>query len=167
MQALTERTEHDLGEALLTVARALFALRVSPQTFGIDRRVDRAAYVTLARASDLGTARMSDLAGVLGLDLSTVSRQIRALEDLGLLRRTPDPDDRRASLLEPTEAGQALVADVKSAFSELIEAALADWSERDRRTLTNLLTRLAGDLRPERASELVAHVMTTVTSTEK
>ncbi|MDX6284975.1 MAG: hypothetical protein QOG53_460 [Frankiales bacterium] len=154
------RADHALGEALMTLARALFALRVSPQTFGIDRRVDRAAYVTLARATDLGTARMSDLAGVLGLDLSTVSRQVKALEDLGLLGRTPDPDDRRASLLEPTDAGRALVDDVKSAFGELIEAALADWSERDRRSLTSLLTRLAGDLQPDRASQLVASVLT-------
>ncbi|MDQ1643406.1 MAG: hypothetical protein QOJ90_2757, partial [Actinomycetota bacterium] len=80
--------------------------------------------------------------------------------DLGLLRRTPEPADRRASLLEPTDDGRALVDSVKSAFSQLMEAALADWSERDRRTLTTLLTRLAGDLRPDRASHLVASVMT-------
>jgi DNA-binding MarR family transcriptional regulator len=154
------RNEHDLGEALLTVARALFALRVSPQTFNIDRRVDRAAYITLARATDMGSLRISDLASVLGLDLSTISRQVRALEDLGLLRRTPDPDDRRASLLEPTDDGRALVAAVKAAFSTLMSAALADWSERDRRALTTLLTRLAGDLRPDRASQLMASVLT-------
>jgi DNA-binding MarR family transcriptional regulator len=153
--------DHDLGEAVLTVARALFALRVSPQTFDIDRRVDRAAYGCLARITDMGPLRMSELAGILCVDLSTVSRQVRALEDLGLLRRTPEPDDRRASLLEPTDDGRALVDSVKTAFSQLMEAALADWSERDRRTLTTLLTRLASDLRPDRAPHLIATVTTT------
>jgi DNA-binding MarR family transcriptional regulator len=112
----------------------------------------------------VGPLRISDLASVLGLDLSTISRQVRALEDLGLLRRTPDPDDRRASLLEPTDDGRALVGEVKGAFSQLMKAALTDWSERDRHTLTTLLSRLAGDLRPDRASQLIANV---VSSTEK
>jgi DNA-binding MarR family transcriptional regulator len=87
-----------------------------------------------------------------------VSRQVRALEDIGLIGRTPDPEDRRAYLLAPTEAGQALVADVKAAFSRLVDLALADWSERDRRTLTSLLSRLATDMRPDRAPSLVAAV---------
>src|SRR3954447_14876024 len=135
---------------MLSVARALTALRVSPQTFGFDRRVDRAAYVTLARLTDLGTARMSDLASLLALDLSTVSRQVRTLEDAELVARTTDPDDRRASVLTPTETGRALVTQMKAAFSRLINAGLADWSERDRRTLHQLLIRLADDLRPDR-----------------
>src|SRR5436190_22926822 len=107
------------------------ALRVSPQSFGIDHRVDRAAYIVLGRVADLGPIRLSDLASVLGLDLSTISRQVRALEDLELVRRTTDPDDRRASRLEPTDAGKTLVMNVKAAFSELVETKLAAWSERD------------------------------------
>src|SRR2546423_14070545 len=123
---------HDLGQALLGVGRALVALRVSPQAFGIDPRVDRAAYLTLARLADHGTARMSELAAVVCLDLSTVSRQVRALEDLGFVARTPDPDDGRASVLEPTPAGRALVAEVKAAFSQPVDLAPANWSELDR-----------------------------------
>ena len=149
---------HDLGSALQALGRALVALKASPQTFGIDTRVDRAAYLTLARLVDQGTSRMSDLAATLCLDLSTVSRQVRGLEELGLVGRTPDPEDRRAFLLEPTEAGSALVSGVKQKFSRLVDTALADWSDDDRRTLTSLLARLADDLRPDRAPTLVAAV---------
>ena len=149
---------HELGAALQALGRSLVAIKASPQSFGLDPRVDRAAYLTLARLSDLGATRMSDVAAALCLDLSTVSRQVKALEDLGLLRRTPDRDDRRAYLLEPTDAGRALVADVKKKFSDLVDVALTDWSERDRHTLTQLLGRLAADLRPDRASSLVAAV---------
>ena len=143
---------------MLNVARSLAALRVSPQTFGLDRRIDRAAYLALSRLVDLETTRMTELAGVLCLDLSTVSRQVRALEDAGLVVRTIDPDDRRASVLTPTPAGKDLVTRMKAAFSRLIDNALQDWSDRDRRTLNNLLTRLATDLRPDRAPQLLEGV---------
>jgi DNA-binding MarR family transcriptional regulator len=162
MTATTETTSPavspDLGSALQALGRSLTALRVSPQALGIDARVDRAAYLTLSRLDDHGTARMSELAGVLCLDLSTVSRQVRALEDLGLVGRTSDPEDRRACLLQPTESGRALVAGVKESFNRLVDLALADWSERDRQTLTALLGRIATDLRPDRAPSLVAAV---------
>jgi len=159
MTATTDApTGHDLGPALQDLGRALVALRVSPQSFGIDARVDRAAYLILARLADAGTARMSDLAALLSLDLSTVSRQIRALEELGLLGRTANPDDRRAYFLEPTDAGRALVAKVKEKFSAVVDLALVDWSDRDRRTLTSLLSRLAHDIRPDRGPSLVAAV---------
>jgi DNA-binding MarR family transcriptional regulator len=150
--------DHDLGPAVQALGRSLFALKASPQSFGLDSRVDRAGYLTLARLHDHGTTRMSELAAVLCLDLSTVSRQVRALEDLGLIARTPDSDDRRAYVLELTAAGRELVAGVTESFGRLLDLALADWSERDRRTLTTLLTRLAADLRPERAPSLVAAV---------
>lgn len=149
---------HDLGSALQALGRAMVALKTSPQTFGIDSRVDRAAYFILARLDDHGTARMSDIAALLSLDLSTVSRQVRALEDLGLVGRTPDAGDRRAYRLEPTDAGRALVAEVKKSFSALVDLALVDWSERDRRTLTTLLGRLADDLHPTRTQGMVATV---------
>src|SRR3954471_2226563 len=148
----------DLGSALQALGRSLAALKVSPQALGIDARVDRAAYLTLSRLHDHGTSRMSDLAAILCLDLSTVSRQVRSLEDLGLIGRTSDPEDRRAYVLEPTESGRALVAAVKESFNRLVDLALADWSERDRRTLTSLLGRIATDLRPDRAPSLVAAV---------
>src|SRR5436305_2748020 len=148
----------ELGPALQSLARSLIALKTSPQAFGLDARVDRAGYLTLGRLYDAGTARMSDLANVLGLDLSTVSRQVRALEELGLVGRTSDPDDRRAFLLESTDAGRALVTAVKEKFSQLVDVALAAWSDQDRHTLTALLGRLADDLRPDRAATLVAAV---------
>ena len=149
---------HDLGSALQALGRAMVALKTSPQTFGLDSRVDRAAYFILARLDDHGTARMSDLAALLSLDLSTVSRQVRALEELGLVGRTPDTEDRRAYRLAPTDAGRSLVAEVKKSFSALVDLALVDWSERDRRTLTALLDRLAHDLHPTRTQSMVATV---------
>jgi DNA-binding MarR family transcriptional regulator len=158
MTTTTAPTSQDLGSSLHALGRALFALKASPQSFGLDPRVDRAGYIVLSGLVERGPIRMSELAALLCLDLSTVSRQVKALEDLGLVGRTADPDDRRAYFLEPTPTGRALVADVKAAFSRLIDHALTDWSERDRHTLTTLFDRLAADLAPDRTASLVAAV---------
>ena len=52
-----------------------------------------------------GALRLSDLAGRMELDASTASRHVRSLEQLGLVRRSADPDDGRAFRVELTEQG--------------------------------------------------------------
>src|SRR3954463_8251829 len=59
--------------------------------------IDYSAFPLLKLLSHQGPMRLSALASVLGLDASTVSRHARQLEDRGLLERTGDPDDGRAS----------------------------------------------------------------------
>ena len=68
-------------------------------------RVDRAAIIILSSLKENSAVRLSDLASDLLLDISTVSRQAKALEDRGLVTRTDDLDDRRAVRLELTPAG--------------------------------------------------------------
>ncbi|MEJ7691289.1 MAG: MarR family transcriptional regulator [Nocardioidaceae bacterium] len=91
--------------------------------------------------------RVSDLAGQVELDTSTVSRQIKQLEYKGFLERTSDPDDGRASLVRLTDHGRATMEAAFRRRRERIKAALDPWSERDRDQLQKLLTRLAADLR--------------------
>lgn len=48
-----------------------------------------------------------DLAAVLGLDTSTLSRTVNSLVDLGLVSRVPNPKDRRYVLISLTKQGGA------------------------------------------------------------
>jgi DNA-binding MarR family transcriptional regulator len=80
------------------------------------------------------------------LDVSTVSRHVKQLEDAGLLTRTEDPGDGRVSRLNITPQGRALLEEAMGARAAAIEEGMAGWSERDRATLTTLLTRLANSL---------------------
>jgi DNA-binding MarR family transcriptional regulator len=91
---------------------------------------------------------MSELAAQACLDQSTVSRHLRHLEDDDLVTRTPDPDDRRATLLELSPAGREVLESHIRARSQLIASATATWSDEDRAALTRLLSRLADDLEP-------------------
>jgi len=91
--------------------------------------------------------RVSDLAAKVELDASTVSRQIKQLEDKGIVERTTDPGDRRASLVQLSEDGRTVMQAALRRRFERIRAVLEPWSERDRAQLQKLLTRLAADLR--------------------
>jgi DNA-binding MarR family transcriptional regulator len=110
----------------------------------------------------LGTQamRVSDLASCVELDTSTVSRQIKQLEDKGIVERTADPGDGRASLVRLTEHGREIViAGFRRRFDR-IRTALEPWSEADRTKLQALLTRLAADLRDAQdrdTAETAAH----------
>lgn len=75
-----------------------------------------------------------------------VTRLVHDLEKRGLARRVPDPDDRRARLIELTpEGGSAAERYLRTVLGWFTEA-LADWSERDRRELGRLLGRFADDV---------------------
>ncbi|MFY9915826.1 MAG: MarR family transcriptional regulator [Nocardioidaceae bacterium] len=91
--------------------------------------------------------RLSDLAAKVELDASTVSRQIKQLEDKGLVERTPDPDDGRASLIQLSNEGHRTMQAAFRRRFERIKTVLDPWSQRDKDLLQDLLTRLAADLR--------------------
>jgi DNA-binding MarR family transcriptional regulator len=104
--------------------------------------LDGAAYGLLALLQDSGPLRASDLVARLGLDKSTVSRQVASLVDLGLVDRAADPDDGRAQVLTPSAEGSARLARIREARRERWESDLADWPAEDVAVLGRLLGRL-------------------------
>jgi DNA-binding MarR family transcriptional regulator len=106
------------------------------------RPLERAAYMLLGRIAGGGPTRLSALAVDLGVDLSTVSRQVAALEAAGWVRRTPDRTDRRASVIEATEAGQEVFARNRQKWQEALRALLADWTSAERQEFARLFARL-------------------------
>ncbi|MFT4228705.1 MAG: MarR family transcriptional regulator [Microbacterium sp.] len=90
----------------------------------------------------------SVLAETMLMDKGQLSRTIRELEQLGLVHRTPDPHDRRASLLSPTADGLARLEAARSSRKSPLHAALREWELDDIRSLTRLLHALVADERP-------------------
>ena len=123
----TQPSERLAGE-LLRLVRALRDLNAALPQAGA-RRLDLAGAAVLGRVGDDGPLRLSALAERLCLDLSTVSRQVPALERAGWLVREPDPHDRRAQLLRLTEAGQHALADRRRAAAAVLAAALPGWTD--------------------------------------
>lgn len=75
-------------------------------------------------------------------DPSSVSRLIRQLVDLGLLRADIDPADRRARVLTLSDGGQQVIDRVLPAIRTSFGAELRGWDTADLTTFAALLGRL-------------------------
>lgn len=91
---------------------------------------------------------LSVLAEVLAADKGQTSRAVRELEDLGLVQRTPDPDDRRSQLISATPDGLDRLAAARAPQERSLVAALQDWSVDDITELARLLHALAAGESP-------------------
>ncbi|MFF1598631.1 MarR family winged helix-turn-helix transcriptional regulator [Streptomyces mirabilis] len=107
--------------------------------------LDRAAVALLRQVADSGSLRPSELANLLSVEASHVTRQVQQLEKTGYLTRVPDPNDRRAQRIELTPAGRDAVDRVREASCRGMSVALADWSPGDLEQLATLCHRLADD----------------------
>jgi DNA-binding MarR family transcriptional regulator len=112
-------------------------LRLGPD--GLD--LDRSAYLLLGRIVAAGPTRLSALADGLGLDLSTISRQVHALEAAGLVGRTTEATDRRASLIAATDRGREIYHRNHAVQQAALRDLLSDWTDAERNEFARLLTR--------------------------
>ena len=71
--------------------------------------LDRAAVMVLGQLAEAGPVRPGELADRLGVEAPHVTRQVQRLQQAGYADRVPDPDDRRAQLIQLTPAGRAAV----------------------------------------------------------
>ena len=118
--------------------------------------VDASGAAVLSRLDELGPSRLSTLAAVLCLDLSTVSRQVPGLERQGWVARRRDPDDHRAQLLELTELGRDVLADVRRSRVGVLTSLLPDWTDAELQTFAAQLSRFNRDVTGNRASVALA-----------
>ncbi|MEU9316299.1 MarR family winged helix-turn-helix transcriptional regulator [Streptomyces sp. NPDC048295] len=95
---------------------------------------------------DSGAVRQSELIKAVDLDPSTVTKMLQRLEQTGHVRRRPDPDDRRAVLVEATDASCALHSDVQRAWTDLEEHTLTGLGPAERAELTRLLAKVEENL---------------------
>lgn len=90
-----------------------------------------------------GPIRISDLAHWQGVDKSTMTMQVRRLEQRLLVRRRPDPTDQRAVLLTTTTKGHRVFERMNAAGADVVAVVLQDWPERDRKLFATLIARFA------------------------
>lgn len=86
--------------------------------------LDPAVYGLLIDIYDSRTARAADLAEDRGVTKGVISRQVRGLEDLGLVERQLDPSDARAQILVVSATGRRAVKRTQTARHEALEQLL-------------------------------------------
>jgi DNA-binding MarR family transcriptional regulator len=104
--------------------------------------LEAAAYGLLVRLSEAEPERATDLAAYFGVGKATMSRQLRALEELGLVERESDPADGRAYLMRMTEEGRERFSRVRVARRERYLRQLDAWEPAEVAQLARLLHRL-------------------------
>jgi DNA-binding MarR family transcriptional regulator len=113
--------------------------RIHLSTGAADVQLERSAYGIMCKLADEGPQRLGALATAFGLDPSTITRQVQALEELTLASRVTDPSDRRASILDLTDNGRTILDRTREHRRGRMQVALADWPESDRVEFGRLL----------------------------
>ena len=90
--------------------------------------------------------RGGELACRLGVEPPTVTKMLRRLEGLGLVERSPDPDDARSFRVSLTEGGRALEGPVSRCWERAEEKTFAGLDAAERRDLGRLLAKVRAGL---------------------
>jgi DNA-binding MarR family transcriptional regulator len=109
--------------------------------------ISQPGYLLLRRIQEHGPLSLGDLARMTDMDPAAAGRQVRQLEDDGLVTRSASEGDGRVSLVSVTGKGAA----ARRRIAAVLEAHLCDvlerWSLRDQHQFALLLDRFVQDSR--------------------
>ncbi len=98
--------------------------------------------IVLAYVANKEADSAASLCKSISYDPGAMTRMIDRLQEKGLIRRVPNPEDRRATNLELTAAGKALYPQLLSAKETVQAQFLRGFSRDEARLLERLLNRL-------------------------
>ena len=99
-------------------------------------------FAALIKVVELGHTTQNLLGRYAAMDAATIQGVVRRLTARGLVRRGRDPMDRRTAVLEPTEAGIALIGDAVASARRAHMAALAPLTPDERVQFLTLLRKM-------------------------
>ncbi|TDC89604.1 MarR family transcriptional regulator [Nonomuraea deserti] len=102
-----------------------------------------ALLLELARTGPMIQAELSE---ALGCEPPSVTLMSRKLEAAGHVRRTPAPSDRRASVVELTDSGKALVGQIKQLWCALADETVTGLPAQTVAELPGILRTLVGNV---------------------
>ena len=118
-----------LMHALRPLARAAVCRR--HQVGAVHPDLQPASYLMLGHLAEHGPMRSSSIAEVFEIDKGAISRQVQHLVDLGLVDRTPDPADGRATLVSASDDAVRRLAEITAHRRRFLDERLSDWSDEE------------------------------------
>lgn len=128
--------EHEMGVLVRRLRR-----KIAERARLVHPELSPVAYSMLIALHDSGPRRASDLVDIFSIDKGAVSRQVQSLLELGLIERSPDPEDRRAAILAITEDGRGRMESIAEARRTEIRERLGDWTNEDLLGLVSSMAR--------------------------
>jgi DNA-binding MarR family transcriptional regulator len=104
--------------------------------------ITAAQYVILMSLAHGEVNSASDLCKGISYDPGAMTRMLDRLERRGLVRRVPNPDDRRAFQLELTEEGNAVVPKLRVASMKVLNRMLDGFSAKEAQQFEGYLLRM-------------------------
>ncbi len=98
------------------------------------------SYLMLTWLNQHGAQRASAMAEAFGIDKGAISRQVQHLLDLGLVDRTPDPDDGRATLVSVSAEAATRINQVNDDRRRWLDDRLVDWPDSDLSEFVRMLS---------------------------
>lgn len=117
------RLESEVGVLIRRIRRV-----IHERARAVHEDMQPTSYLLLAWLADEGPLRASTIAESFGIDKGAISRQLTHLAELGLVSRTPDPDDGRATLVSASDEAVRRMADVADHRRKWLDEQLGDWS---------------------------------------
>ncbi|WP_028637353.1 MarR family winged helix-turn-helix transcriptional regulator [Nocardioides sp. URHA0032] len=108
---------------------------------GVHPDLQSSSYLMLSWLEQHGAQRASAMVESFGIDKGAISRQIQHLVELGLVERSPDPADGRATLVSITDDALVRMAAVNEKRRRWIDERLRDWSDDELTDIVALLGR--------------------------
>ena len=102
--------------------------------------------VLLLELESEGPRTQVQLAGASGYEPPTITMSVRQLEAAGFVLRRPSPTDGRATIVELTDKGRALLPRLRSAWRAVAEQTVGGLASTPFEHLTDVLVDLAGSL---------------------
>jgi DNA-binding MarR family transcriptional regulator len=109
---------------------------------GAKLSIDKALYPVLSATAAIEPARVADIAEVVGLNPTTTSRHLSALEREGLVSRAKNTRDARVAVIELTSQGKRAIRGLRDARRAVFARLLADFDEAELQQFGDYLQRL-------------------------
>ena len=104
--------------------------------------ITAAQYLILMSIAQGAVSCASDVCKGISYDPGAMTRMLDRLERRGLVRRVPDPDDRRTFHLELTEEGKAVEPKLRAAGMKVLNRFLEGFSAREAQQFERFLLRV-------------------------
>ena len=104
--------------------------------------ITAAQYVILMSLAHGEVSSASDLCRGISYDPGAMTRMLDRLERRGLVRRVPNPEDRRAFQLELTDEGKAVVPKLRAAGMKVFNRMLGGFTPKEAQQLEGFLLRM-------------------------
>lgn len=128
--------EREVGVMVRRIRRV-----IGERARSVHPELQSSSYLMLSWLQQHGPMRASTISECFGIDKGAISRQAQHLLELGLVDRTPDPDDGRATLLSASEAALVRLDQVREASRVWLDDKLGDLPDADLAQFVQLLGR--------------------------